>query len=98
MEKIIEDYHKPEMVDTTKAPNENIITLLFNDGEICTTKGGHAFLQRSLFPQVTPIKNIKTQEIKFPKKYDGYTYIITESVEKAKEARCKIEELLMTVG
>lgn len=86
---LIKEHHKPELVDKTKSPNENRITMLFNDGEIMDTKGGWAFLQRSLF-SVKP--SVYGLNIKMPMIYNEYSYMIVENESIANMIRDKMIE------
>ena len=43
---LINEYHNPELVKPNDAPNSNIITHIYSDGEITEQKGGFAYLQR----------------------------------------------------
>ena len=89
---LINQYHDPSIVDPKKAPNENRITMLFNDGEIMDTKGGSAFLQRSLFSVKDPICGVN---IKMPvqNNYNDYSYMIVENETIANMIRDKMIEL-----
>ena len=80
---LIKIHHNPKLVDVNKAPNANIQTLLFNDGEIMSTKGGDAFLKRSFF-SVKPPLNFS---IEMPTKYGNYTYSIIKNEEIAIKIR-----------
>jgi len=44
---LIKQHHDPSLLKPEEAPNENKITLLWNDGEVTETKGGSVFLKRS---------------------------------------------------
>ena len=60
--KLINEYHNPDLVKPTDAPNSNIITHIYSDGEITEQKGGFAYLQRNertIEPPVTKCNNIK---------------------------------------
>ena len=80
---LIEYHHNPNLVDVNVAPNGNIQTLIFNDGEIIRTKGGSAFLQRSMFSMKSPINNLKAK-FTLPNKLNQYTYAIVKDIETAK--------------
>ena len=63
---MIRKYHNKDLVKPNKSPNENKITLLYNDGEIIDTKGGWAFMQRSMFTKELPLL-LGGYQIKYPK-------------------------------
>jgi len=70
--KLINEYHNPDLVKPTDAPNSNIISHIYSDGEITEQKGGFAYLQRSERTVEFPIRNrnISTLDFdinKFPK-------------------------------
>ena len=56
--KLINEYHNPDLVKPTDAPNSNIITHIYSDGEITEQKGGFAYLQRNERTIKCPISNI----------------------------------------
>ena len=59
---LVNEYHNPDLVKYNDAPNSNIITHIYSDGEITEQKGGFAYLQRSertIEPPVTKCNNIK---------------------------------------
>ena len=94
MEKIqglIEEHHNPDLLDRNAAPNGNIQTLIFNDGEILSTKGGYAFLQRSMFSLKPPISNLKFS-ITFPKKLNENTFAMVKDLEIANLIRSEMEK------
>ena len=85
MEAIISKYHKPNLVDPMKSPNENTIIMVFNDGHVLSTKGGSVFLQRALFSFIPPIKGIN---VEMPIKFNELnTYMMVESFEDAEKVR-----------
>jgi hypothetical protein len=88
---LIEKYHDPTLVKPEESPNGNIITMIWNDGEITTTKGGWAFLQRSQFSQIGPIS--KRVSVDMPSVSGKFTYAIVEDTTKAKEIRKLMSEL-----
>ena len=45
---LINKYHDPKLVKLDEAPNGNHVLVIFNDGEVVETKGGNAFLRRSM--------------------------------------------------
>jgi hypothetical protein len=89
--KLVSEHHNPDLVDVTASPNGNIQTLLFNDGEIISTKGGHAFLQRSMFSLKTEIYNLK-HKYSFPNKLNDYTYAIVKDFDTADLIRNEMEK------
>jgi len=88
---LISEHHNPLLVDTTKAPNDNTQILLFNDGEICTTKGGNQFMNRTLFTKDYPLKNVN---IPMPIEMvnNGSSYAILPSYEIAKSIRDEMDK------
>ena len=88
---LIDEYHNPDLLDKNAAPNGNIQTLIFNDGEILTTKGGSAFLQRSMFTIKGPINNLKFS-ITFPKKLNENTFAMVKDLEIANLIRSEMEK------
>ena len=88
---LIEKYHDPTLVKPDESPNGNIITLLWNDGEITTTKGGWAFLKRSQFSVIGSITSGK--HVEMPRSYGDFTYAIVENEAKAFEIRKLMSEL-----
>ena len=48
---LLRKYHNPQLVIKYADPNGNRQIIIFNDGEIMETKGGSAFMERSLFSQ-----------------------------------------------
>ena len=88
---LITEHHNPGLVDTTKAPNDNTQILLFNDGEICTTKGGNQFMSRTLFTKDYPLKNVN---IPMPIKMvnNGSSYAILPSYEVAQSIRDEMDK------
>ncbi len=46
--KLIKQHHDPSLHKPNEAPNGNHITMVSKLGEICDTKGGFAFLQRTI--------------------------------------------------
>ena len=89
--KLVSDHHNPDLVDVTASPNGNIQTLLFNDGEIISTKGGHAFLQRSMFSLKNAINNLK-HKYTFPNTINGHTYAIVKDFDTANLIRNEMEK------
>ena len=84
---MIEKEHNPDLVNPNEAPNGNIQTLIFNDGEIMSTKGGSAFLQRSMFSLYPSLDcNITMPQ----KSNDKYSFAIVKDIETA----LKIRELM----
>jgi hypothetical protein len=83
---LIKEHHNLGLVDTKKAPNGNNLYLLFNDGEICSTKGGSAFMSRTLFTRDYPLENVN---IPMPRKMvnNGSSYAILPSYEIAQSIR-----------
>ena len=88
LQELIQTHHDPNLVKPDEAPNGNIQTLVFNDGEIMTTKGGDAFLQRSFFSQVPKLNNVN---INMPVKHGDYSFAIVLNLETAKLIRSKME-------
>ena len=88
---LIEKYHDPTLVKPKKSPNGNIITMIWNDGEITTTKGGWAFLQRSQFSEIGPISN--GVSVDMPLVSGKFSYAIVENSTKAREIRKLMSEL-----
>lgn len=88
---LITEHHKPGLVDDNKAPNGNIQILLFNDGKICTTKGGSAFMRRTLFTKDYPLKNVN---IPMPIEMvnNGSSYAILPSYEIAQSIRDEMDK------
>ena len=85
---MITQHHNPNLVDKDIAPNGNIQILLFNDGEIMSTKGGSAFLQRSLFS----VKPSIDTNITMPQKHGDYSFAIIPNEEIANMIRTKMIE------
>ena len=90
LKSFILEKHNPDLVKHNESPNANIQTLIFNDGEIISTKGGWAFLQRSFFQ----IRGGLSIDIPMPCKYGNFSYAIVETEYVALEIRKKMEELL----
>ena len=87
LQELIIKEHNPDLVDPNESPNGNTQTLVFNDGEIMSTKGGWAFLQRSMF-SLYPSKNCN---IDMPQKLnDKHSFAIVKDLETA----LKIRELM----
>jgi len=88
---LITKLHNPKLVDDKKAPNDNTQILLFNDGEICTTKGGSAFMSRTLFTKDFPLKNVN---IPMPIEMvnNGSSYAILPSYEIAQSIRGEMDK------
>lgn len=90
LNKIILEKHNPNLVKRDESPNGNIQTLIFNDGEIVSTKGGWAFLQRSFF-QIRGSLNVNVQ---MPCKYGDFSYAIVENEDDALEIRSYMENIV----
>ena len=84
IKQLIKTHHDPTLVKATESPNGNIQTLLFNDGEIMSTKGGWAFLQRSFFSIKPPINNL---DITMPMTLNSNTFMIVRNEEIANNIR-----------
>ncbi len=57
-------------VDPKESPNENTIYHVFNDGTVEYTKGGHAYMQRSIFTSGYPVlTDAMKSKISFPMRY-----------------------------
>ena len=87
LEELINKFHNPRLVKEYESPNANIQILLFNDGEIMQTKGGWAFLKRSLFSIKPKIEKLDKNNIKMPQAYYDYSFIIVESEDIANNIR-----------
>ena len=87
---LINTYNNPSLVKPNESPNGNIITLIWNDGEITNTKGGSAFLRRSLFTVIGPIS--KGINIKMPILYGNFSYAIVD-LNHAYEIRNVLERI-----
>ena len=72
VQKLINKYHDPSLVRENESPNGNRQILIFNDGEIMDTKGGSAFLQRSMFSLVPKLHGVN---VKMPREY-GYNIVL----------------------
>ena len=88
LKKMVETHHDPSLVKPDESPNANIQTLIFNDGEIISTKGGWSFMKRSLFPHKGPMVNCR-DSIMFPIAHDGngLSYAIVKDLETAESIR-----------
>ena len=88
---LITEHHNQKLVDDKKAPNGNIQILLFNDGKICTTKGGNQFMKRTLFTKDFPLKNVN---IPMPIEMvnNGSSYAILPSYEIAQSIRDEMDK------
>ena len=49
LKEFIKSKHNPNLVDETKAPNDNRIYHIYEDGEITHQKGSYAYLNRTEF-------------------------------------------------
>jgi hypothetical protein len=87
IQELINKYHDPSLVHENESPNGNRQILIFNDGEIMDTKGGSAFLQRSMFSLEPPLSGANT---KMPREHGDYSFAIVETLEKALEIRNKM--------
>jgi len=87
LQELIKKHHNPSLVDKTKAPNGNRQILLFNDGEIMDTKGGEAFLQRSMFSLKPPLNGVN---IEMPRAHGKFSFAIVKTLEIANELRDKM--------
>ena len=89
---LIQTNHDPSLVKPNESPNGNIQTLVYNDGEIVTTKGGNAFLHRSFFTQVPKLNNVNIQ---MPVKHGIYSFAIVANLEIAKMIRSNMENKVL---
>ena len=94
IENLINEHHDDSLVNPNESPNGNRITLLYNDGEIMDTKGGWAFLQRSMFSLKGPIYNLK-HPINMPRKSGSYSFMIVKDFKTAEMIRNTIENLFV---
>ena len=96
LKKLVETHHSQDLVKTDQSPNGNVQTLIFNDGEIISTKGGWAFMKRSLITVKGPVVDHRAS-IAFPIPYDGnwLSYAIVKDVETAEIIR---DALKTTIG
>jgi hypothetical protein len=79
LNKKICERHNPNLIDKTKAPNDNIVYQLYSDGTVTQQKGGDAYGMRTMFDIRGRIFGLKPFFI-FPMKlgrYDTYA-ILTE--------------------
>jgi len=88
---LITKFHNPSLVKPDESPNGNRILMIWNDGEVTDTKGGHAFLKRSLFTQSYEghyLSSIADANITMPCPYsDTKSYAIIETLSQAMEIR-----------
>ena len=88
---LITKFHNPGLVKPDESPNGNRILMIWNDGEVTDTKGGHAFLNRSLFTQSYQghtLSSISSVNIVMPCEYgDTKSYAIIETLAQAMEIR-----------
>ena len=86
-----------KLIDTDKAPNENIIYHLYSDGTITRQKGSWAYGKRTIFEIKSKCLG-QNKYFKFPIEsiIEGDTYsIMTE--ENCNKIRCLMDELLLQV-
>ena len=88
---LVNKYHDPKLVKLDEAPNGNHVLVIFNDGEVVETKGGNAFLRRSMRTEsyngeyFSPISRVNW---KMPCTLrEDITYSIIPSLEVAYEIR-----------
>lgn len=62
-------------IDTTISPNEKHINLVFSDGEVCSTKGSWAFLNRSMRTLHDGHPTKACIDKLFSKRLNGFGYI-----------------------
>ena len=93
VESMIEEYHDPTLLKPNESPNGNTQYLIFNDGESVYTKGGHAFLRRTLFPTTSTIYGLLKTTFKFPNTYGKYTYAMVPSTQICKEIHTEMKKL-----
>ena len=84
IQQLINQHHNPDLVKINESPNGNYQILLFQDGEICHTKGGWAFMNRTLFTKNDPLPNVN---FPMPIKSHNSSYAILPSYEIALEIR-----------
>lgn len=93
--------HNQNSVDTSVAPNTNIIYKVYDDGTITREKGGNAYGRRSkieLDNAIVKIENI-SDNIFFPcGLIKGHKYIMTTNQECAVELRQKLIQIYSEIG
>ena len=82
----VKECHNPYLVKKIEQPNANVQTLFWNDGEITTTKGGWAFMQRSQFTAKSPLSDDPVFEMK-DSTDNIIKYAIVKNITVAKEIR-----------
>ena len=103
---LINKYHNPDLVKPNDAPNSNIITHIYSDGEITEQKGGFAYLQRNERTIKCPISNIDNGNLKkinlkfditkFPKMKDngsrkfGYAIVLEKHANEIRNEMLKL--------
>ena len=85
---LLKQHHTPSLVNPNVSPNSNRQILLFNDGEICNTKGGWAFMNRTIFSMKPKLDNV---DVSMPIIYGNNSYAILPSLEIALEIREKMK-------
>lgn len=82
---LAKEHHNPGLVKPDMSPNGNTQILIFNDGEIVSTKGGRAFMMRSLISHFPPIIVDHKCLAAFPEPYgaDGLSYAIVKDLKTA---------------
>ncbi len=87
LEELVKQHHDPDLVKPDETPNGNTQILIFNDGEIVSTKGGHAFLQRSMIIIRGAVMGYKGH-IPLPMKFgDKNTFAIVKDFDTAELIR-----------
>ena len=85
----VKECHNTSLVKKNEQPNANVQTLFWNDGEITTTKGGWAFLQRSQFTAKSSLSDYPVFEMK-----DNTDKIIQYAIVKNITVAEEIRELM----
>lgn len=81
---LAQEHDNPSLVKPDESPNGNVQTLVFNDGEIVSTKGGWAFMRRSMFTLKSRVVDHQ-RSVAFPNPYggDGMSYAIVKDLKTA---------------
>jgi hypothetical protein len=82
----VKENHDRSLVYPNASPNGNVQTLFWPDGEITSTKGGWAFMERSQF---SVIRALSIDNVFEMEDQDGKTikYAIVKNLEVAREMR-----------
>ena len=92
---LAKNLHNPDLVDITKAPNENQIYHLYSDGTITHQKGSWAYGKRSIFEikgECVRPNTYFTFPVESAKKGDTYAIMTKENCEMVREL---MDELLL---